>query len=164
MKGNGSNYSSHEQLLEKRLNDPLHYVQLGVQLGNIIAQVAYCAKEYADFTEWMTKRVKEMPDVIVIWTNTSNFVTREIVHASKLAAMLSTGLLLASRSTSAEKARLMWSLRLCVEKMRNGIRQATLLSSCNILSSPGNSYENRNKSYEISDKELAELKRKWWTF
>lgn len=124
----GGWYSDHEQLLEKRLKDNSHYLILGVELATIIAEVAICANEYVDFTQYMSQRVMVMPDAMPIWTRTSNYITKEIEHAKKLLASLEAGALLSTRSTSAEKAKLMWNLKETVDKMRACIRRGRALS------------------------------------
>lgn len=127
MRDKGSSYSSHEQLLEKKLKDNSHYLILGVELAATIAEVAICANEYVDFTQYMSQRIKVMPDAVLIWTRTSDFITKEIEHAKKLMASLEAKALLGSRSTSAEKAKLIWTLKETVDKMRASIRRGRTL-------------------------------------
>ena len=158
----GSYYSSHEQLLEKRLNDPLHYVQLGLQLGNIIAQVLTCANEYVRFTEFIGSRVKQMPDVALIWANTSHYIADEINHATKLAESLSLSALIASRSTSAEKTQAMWALRASIEKMRSIIRRSWTVSSCYIFRDRMVFMERTLPKPVIPKQTIEELRNRWW--
>lgn len=162
IKGLGSSYSSHEQLLEKRLNDPLHYVQLGTQLGNIITQVVICANEYVKFTELMGARVKEMPDVVLIWANTSNYVAKEINHASKLAEGLAISALIASRSTSSEKSKAMWALRASIERIRAVIRRSWTVCSCYIFRDRLVFMERTAPKPIIPVETIEDLRNRWW--
>lgn len=136
VKGQGSNYASHEKMLEKRLNDKSHYLAIAVELATTIAEVSLCANEYIDFTQYMVERVKEMPEAMPIWEATSAYVSKETAHAAKLVASLSVEALVMARSTSSEKAKLMWTLRSTVSRMRASIRRGRSLAGLYLNATP----------------------------
>lgn len=115
---NGSSYSSHEQLWEKRLKDGQHYFQLATLIAGVAVDVVNCTSAYKSYTKAMEEKMKECPEAGLLWANTLQRIKRDIDHANGLAAGLIAGSLL-SRSTSAEKYKLLNEIKSIILNIRS---------------------------------------------